>query len=1563
MRFSPVNASSRIAEKYMRYLKTVFQIDDVEYMTQFSAELADSNTYIAGPYLEISDSFEQSESLNNLIEQGVLTRSFARVNMPLDRKLYKHQVRTIHKALEGKSIVVSTGTGSGKTECFLVPILSLLSREFEAGNLNPGVRALIIYPMNALANDQMERLREILKDYPEITYGAYTGQTKEGHKEAVEEYRSLNKGALPLENELISREQMKLTPPNILLTNYAMLEFLMIRPEDNVFINGKYANNWKYIVLDEAHVYTGSTGIEVSMLLRRLKTSLAKKTLQFILTSATLGTENDNDKVVEFASNLCGEDFSIADIVRANRLAPKTYNRINRIPIGIYSELAMLLNNSSEEDVVISCIQKARNTSFMGKDLAECLYDLIVHDENYWRIREILQNPHPIHTIAKSMEWHEEQLVDFIDVASRAMLNDYRIFNAKYHFFLRATESVFITLAPSKKLFLTRKEWHNDENGERYKVFELAACSSCHASYLVGRINKESHSLVQSSFGTIDSDRSFFLLGKEPVDTDEDHLFDDEMLSTTDYELCPKCGFIRKRGSKPKCEHSLLEFVTITLVESKKENGIVTKCPNCESSNTNGILRQFFMGHEAVTSVIGTALFEELPSYELAKQEVLDDDSGFGYALSSGTQVLEKAKQFIAFSDSRQAAAYFATYFDQTYRNLLYKRLIARILESELFISNERTSKSLIEALSSEFEKHNITRRNSDIEKEAWKAFLREAIDNSVSTSLSSLGLLQFWADKKGIVCNERYGLSEDEVRTICSVFMLTIMSDAAITHHPMSRADIEWFTYGGIEYSYTLSDSNNARRMKSFIPTKDGMSNRRLDYLRRILEKRGFNNERKTLELLKNFWFHFFASSSENSLMVYQAGAYKLNCEKIIVSSRGKWYQCKLCGKLTPYYIDGVCPSYRCEGEIIPVDTGKVFSDNHYYRLAKELDIRELRVVEHTAQLDKETAYRYQKEFKLKEIDVLSCSTTFELGVDVGTLETIFMRNMPPSPANYAQRAGRAGRSSSSAAYSITFCNRGSHDFTFFNSPEKMIKGRIAPPSFNIENEKIAIRHVYASSLAMFWRRYPKYFTKTIDMFESENGNPEGFDVFSKYLQEKPEELKEYLLEFLPPSLIEAFAVKHFGWIDGMIGMSENELGVLTTAKKEYDYEVGTLKTAYSKAINEEQRSDYLLNRIRTYQKEYVLSYLSRKNVLPKYGFPVDTVELLIIGDTYGKSSGLQLQRDLSMAISEYAPQSQVVANGSLITSSYIRKIPNLSWRMYDYVTCPECQTLNIDVHTGVTSDSLHACHCCNKPFFESNKEVFLVPSYGFLADSDKIAIPSLRRPERTYRGEVSYVGYLNEAEKRIQNIHGSQIELQNSRQDELAVLNTSKFYVCETCGFTDLDTTCFTSIKKGKHKNPSGYICSKETLKKYSLGYRFETDVTQIKFLSPSLSDWAEAISVLHAVIRGTSSFLCIEQSEISGCIQYFQQEYSDNPNYSLILYDKTPGGAGHIRRLDNASDLEEILKETLQLLERCSCGGETGDSSCYSCLRDYYNQRVHDELNRGKAIKFLRKVLSIE
>ena len=422
--FSPIQAAEELTEKYKRYLRTIFQIADPEFSAQFEQELNKKEILSKGPYLDAVDSFKKGKSPDTLIDEGILPTSFRKFGLPMERTLYQHQETSIRKVQSGRNVVVSTGTGSGKTESFLLPILSELASEAEKNTLCPGVRALIIYPMNALANDQMERLRKILENYPAITFGSYTGQTRRDRSRALREYHALNEQRDPKPNELISRQEMIDSPPHILITNYAMLEYLMIRPKENVFFNGPFAAYWKYIVLDEAHVYSSTTGIEVSMLLRRLKSSLPVKNLQYILTSATLGKEDQNAEVAEFASRLCDTQFFPEDVVRASRENPELIqeNTVKR-PLSDYKQLAESIQNEDEE-LLRTELSKRLNRK-CSDDLKSEIYDYVIVDQNYWNVRELLAgNPRTVYYMSESLACSTEEIEDFVTVAAYAYKND-----------------------------------------------------------------------------------------------------------------------------------------------------------------------------------------------------------------------------------------------------------------------------------------------------------------------------------------------------------------------------------------------------------------------------------------------------------------------------------------------------------------------------------------------------------------------------------------------------------------------------------------------------------------------------------------------------------------------------------------------------------------------------------------------------------------------------------------------------------------------------------------------------------------------------------------------------------------------------------------------------------------------------------------------------------------------------------------------------------------------------------------------------------------------------------
>ena len=1558
MAFSPIQASKDLSQKYERYLSTIFSLSDSAYEQQLRKKLKEM-PFANGPFLETTDAFEQGESVRDLISSGVLPHGFERLHFRIDRPLYRHQVESLELIASGQNAVVSTGTGSGKTESFLLPIMRELVDENNAGALCQGVRALLIYPMNALANDQIERLRELLSDYPEITFGAYTGQTKEEYNEALADYKSLNEGALPLPNELICRKQMKATPPHLLITNYAMLEYLMVRPDDSAFFSKINSQHWKYIVLDEAHVYKGATGIEVSMLLRRLKAKLATSGIQYILTSATLGSEEDNSAVAQFAANLCDSPFSANNVIRAKRrvLAPPPTCR--EPASGFYHMVALCIGRDASDGELMEALQKYTDDTASTPE--EMLYNIIYSDPLYWKIRALLQKPKTIHRLIRELSLSEQEISDFVTVATRAVKDGAKLFDARYHMFIRAAESVFVTLGPIKRVFLEgRKEY--SEDGKQYKVFEIGTCNHCHAIYIIGK-EDDNGVLNQASYTSDEEPRCVYLVANTVNDSDDEYTLKDAGEDIEPFDLCPVCGQLARAGAKPACEHSANMFLRVQRIKLHDGKATLTKCPACETVSSTGILRQFFVGQEAVTSVLGTALFESLPSYtvEHTQRGKASQDDGFDdfdeELSEEATNNDVGAKQFIAFSDNRQAAAFYASYLNQTYSSIVNKRLILETMKRSEYQEWGKCLDAFVEDLIGEFEKYHMANK-ANSRKDAWKAALHELFDNNGNTSLYKLGLISLDIGDSAMRGSGKYRITREEMHEICALFADWMMSEGAIDYpEGMNYEEKCSFAPNGIEHGYTLSDSNTKSHTLSFLPSRQGYQNKRIDYLTRVLKvKSTFQSDDSTLKFAEGIWNKLL--TAPDGVLQNRGGIYKLKSSEIIIRRTPAMYCCPKCHRLTPHNVAGVCPTYHCPGILKDITPQTVFKDNHYYNLYQQIEIRPLRVVEHTAQLDRETAYEYQKQFKQKQIDILSCSTTFEMGVDVGSLETVFMRNVPPSPANYAQRAGRAGRSINSAAFALTFCNKSNHDFSFFREPERMIKGRIDPPMFDIENPKIAIRHVYASAFSFFWKEYPQYFSNVAAFMEKDAEGNSGNNRFCGYLASHPQRLKQYLEAFLPPKLAKEFRIDDFGWTQAL---TDEDEGILVKAVEAYHEDIDRLSEEAKKAFEERRGGiDSLNQRIRVYQRESILAFLARKNIFPKYGFPVDTVEMTIIERNTSNKVGLQLQRDLSMAISEYAPGSQIVANGRLITSRYIRKQADRSWKMSRYCICKNCRDMNIQPYILENDPLSSNCQNCGAGLDHSAGGIFIIPEFGFEADGNSIKKPSLRKPARTYKSEVSYIGSSESVDAEAYTIGTASVTVHAGKNEELAVINQSHFFVCESCGYTELGEKLFARAMKRKHKRSRGTDCGNSTLKRYALAYRFRTDVFSLRFNTPGIFEFDQAISLLYGILEGSSRVLNVDRNDISGCVRWFYNKEFSCPSYEFVFYDKTPGGAGHVRRMNDRATLTSILKETLTFISACSCGGDSMNTSCYSCLRNYYNQKYHENLQRKYVVDYLSSVL---
>lgn len=1559
MTFNPCKSSRNIVEFYKRYILTTFRMKDEDYNKQLEDVLNKEGELFKGPYLSVSAPYKKGHSLVELAKNGEVNENIIKLKrLYPNRPLYCHQEDALRKIKAGKSIIVSTGTGSGKTESFLIPVINELLEEEKMGKLTSGVRALIIYPMNALVNDQIDRMEKMLAG-TKITFGYYTGETKEDEDDAIGKYRDTHNNQDAPSNELLSRKEMRENPPHILITNYAMLEYLLLRPNDNNIFR-QNSKTWRYIIFDEAHSYNGAKAIEVACLVKRVKAMLNRDDIQFILTSATLGDPNKSpNEIINFANNLCGTEgkvkFDENSIIRAQTIEfEKPKELFKNIPTAFYTTLAKDDNDTDKLQKLKSIMPNIENNT-----LSEMLFDFISKDEFYYNFREFLkEGPKTIREITKKLNISEDNLIDFISIASQASKNDTRLFEAKYHMFIKGIDGVFITLNPSKKLFVkkikTYKENPEDPTDIGEKVFQVSFCSNCNALYIIGK-NIGNHLEQPSDY---EETPDIFLLNG---------LLEEEIernTKRTKYTICAKCGEIHKDGDSFDCKCGDKYKNSITKIEYGK--GSIHVCPCCNYKNTHrSIIRPYLLGNDAATAVISSGLYNELPGEIVEIKRETINAPIFGISEVREEQITKPLqKQFLTFSDSRQAAAFFAPYLQETYEDNLVKRIITKIVEERKENFKQGiTLQQLADLLFIKFTEKQLFTKGPL--KEAWVYILSELSNFKAKNSLEKKGILKFELDSNAIQLNQdiitidniRNGnqtfskqFTKEEIKTLCNILIRTMIKESAFDIETINNQnsiitfnddDIERISITGQKKWRKYQNKYQNNKEYSYWSPEDGHINPRLRFLCKVLGE-DISDCPKSRDLLDNIWNIL----SSKNYQIITNGA--LNLSKIRVKSADKLYICPKCKNIFPFNLKGVCNYSECKGTepLQEYNYEEMLNNDHYRNMYHTYDISPMEVKEHTAQLSSEKATQYQDDFKNKKINVLSCSTTFELGVDVGSLQTVFMRDMPPTPANYAQRAGRAGRSAKAAAYAITFCQNSSHDLNYFGNPLPMILGKIEPPAFDISNDKIILRHIFASAFSFFWQNYPdKYYQKISDFFDND-----GFNVMKQYLWEKPEDLKDYLLKTVPQDIQDIWNISDFKWVKKLFNDSENieELGYFDVARRQYYEDIAILEDEKLRLCNEDRGTNYIQNRINTIKDQDIIGFLSRNNLIPKYGFPVDTINLYTEYNNFlsDYKEDLRLSRDLFYAISEYAPESEVVADGYLYKSKYIKKMNDYGWPTYKYAICDYCKTLIRTIDTD--SEKLEQCPQCGRDLGPNKK--YIIPKFGFQIERGRPKKVGLNKPEKTYRGEIHYVGNGKSADfKENYTICEQKINIEGSQRDTLVVLNESPFYVCKTCGYATIQTGKGPFITE-QHKHPNGNKdCNNNKLDRFSLGHEILTDVTVLKFPNIDTSNPDKARTILYSLIEGFSRSMNIDRRELSGCLQM-----DKDSNFKFIIFDNTPGGAGYVKQLRKPNVLKNTLREGFRVVETCSCGEDT---TCYNCLCNYYNQKYHDILKRQYAIDFYK------
>lgn len=1684
MTYSIDGIADSLTWKLKEYLETQYPITNLEIQKKRKELLNKENLLSTDAFIESTPVYKLGKTYSQMnipeASKEIMNElSSLNPSVGVFPAPYEHQEKAMEYFLnDSTDIIVSTGTGSGKTESFLHPTLNKLYQEAaekpKSFKNRRAVRALILYPMNALVNDQMSRLRLLYGDdrvkdiFKEkggrpVTFGMYTSRTPyagshnygkdkmrldplldyyleidkdnpELAKKMKERGRWIAKDINAFKNskvkktvdtyktssndaELFSRHEMQQHAPDILVTNYSMLEYMLMRPiERNIWEGtrdwlGEDEENEFILVLDEAHMYRGTSGAEVALLIRRLqqRIGIPRDRMRCILTSASLGKEGDEETAISFAEKLTGKltnrSFKLVEGVKEIRgkkgqFTKKDLILFSEIQIDEFHSRATDYNKFYNHNKKI--FEKLSWSELPGnlEELEVYLYEQL---DGYPPLETIISlvsgDAHTLEKIANAVYQSNdidnslEAISNLLILANAAKKDGRVLLPARLHMFFRGITGIYLCLNPE---CAANKEKGN-QFGKIYdtprvqcecgcRTFEILTHLQCGSAFIRLFINNN------SSYPKFAWNEK----GKGIVDEEltEVHLYIEKKpnkLAREKEEVKPiwldlKTGYLFEN---PEKENLLKVYITNKPQTNRKSkynrDDLISfeHCPSCMTDSKGNIRDLKTKGEPPFANLVREQFISQPPVKDKEKQQ------------NNGRKVL-------IFSDGRQKAARLARDIPRegekdVLRQMIislasktnnlrvsdyysYLLLLMKIEKVTLLEGKDRNDiipdmKNIYEVIKDELESDletfesidveeledimNILKEEGDmekIEKGFETVFYQSLISPGYSLYDVTVGYLaphnrNFKSSYRGV----KDILSEDEFYNLCILFIKSMQDNLSF------NSELDTFQRTDIMSRYR-SDSQWGTEKNKHYPIMD-----------KILELYGDNKKRISDALYK--------------LCGTKEGTYFVNPAKLIVINGldKKWYKCNQCRAWHPVTIKGLCPTCFSD-DVAPhnSDSEILNSEKGYWRqpVLDVLNGKELfsfNVEEHSAQLSQKdvkealaTTEKYELGFQDIQVDdqdivdILSCTTTMEVGIDIGSLTAVAMRNIPPFRENYQQRAGRAGRRSTNLSTVITYAQDSPHDHYYFANAEKMISGDTRTVDIYIDNKKILSRHINAFLIQSYFHEFlpseeSNLFNslgKTSDFFEGDSDfNIDAFDEWltkniGNHFQKYPS-----IFELIPDEVIE----KEKG----------DKWRVLLDAT---DYLVENLRSSYFKIREELQAYLHMIEEeddlgdVPYYQNQDFLTFLFNHEFLPTYAFPRDLSSFYIEKRTSkGTKIAQRPQLELNRALSEYAPGKLVVVDKETYRAGgiYNPYSKNRENAVKDLFNAQQFVAICIACHFTQLESEQDVCPNCGSKLI---KKQYIRP-FGFSPERGE----SLRRNELSQ--EYSYAGSPQlpipnkeeEFKDEFKSLKGNHlIKYINADNQELIVINrgASKedgFQMCDQCGFITGDKNKASTSFHIKPYLTNGSNRCDGNLQSVYLGNRFKTDILLVRmelikeiYFSPDLNWIHDALETIsEAFVIAASRVLEIDLNELGIGYRIIKDEQQDNVYADLYIFDKLSGGAGYSYVAGEKENIELIFDEMFKVLSECPANC---DKSCYKCLRYYENQLKHTKLDRFLALDLL-------
>lgn len=1640
------------------YIKSQYFGKSPILLSALNNQIDDEGLLYQRPFIESSPAYVtvqngiEAASLEGWMKEYFL--QLANAGIGVFASPFAHQISALEAATRGENLFVSTGTGSGKTECFMWPLLAKMAaeaRNSKASWAKRGVRTIIMYPMNALVSDQVSRLRRMIGDpdnkFVRIfrntcgtevrrpQFGMYTGRTPyPGAQPSTAQDRKLEKtlarmsfpqsdsekeffnhlfkeGKIPAKTdmhqflqglhdskhipndddaELITRFEMQQFCPDILITNYSMLEYMLLRPREQRIWNdtrewlASNRENKLLFVIDEAHMYRGSSGGEVALLIRRLfhKLGINRSRVQFILTTASMPnkSQQDVDSVMKFANELTASDT-------ATQFCYLTGEREvidGQLKYDIPAEF--LLNSDpgrfeDRDEVRLSAL-----LSFWGQldgfdsgiTSLESVYNWMYENLVFYR---------PFHELIKYCRGNAVSLGE-LSSGIFPKLNPEDALKAV---------SVLLAIAPLAKnakgsvLFPARMHMlFKGISGVYACTNTNCSCSHSEGGLALGEIYLSDGNLICPHCGSVVyelyNDRrcgALFFKGYVLEDDSGLHgnvylwhypgqLMDRRMkeihlfIPTDNFELPAKqgknairpcyldvkSGFINFTDDSPAGKPWIRKLYYCNY-SAKGRPQIITfpTCPHCRHQLSTSQLTSFnTRGNQSFFNLI-KAQFQLQPA-------VQGKDTDPDRFPNEGRKVL-------LFSDSRQRAAKLARDMSEASDISAARQLFAIAIKTMEEQAVEQPMNSLYDYFCLAAGQHHVQIFHAP-ERIKFAEDCIAALNNynrcvkrgreyaprftiaNAPTQMQEY-LLRLFAGGYNTLYDSATSWIEPTDQALFDAVDALEENNVMVTDEEFIDFFNAWVLSicdMSTAIGHTISDTIRLKVRPNYggygLDKDWGFSKT----IREIMEwQDGNKTEMAWKRVLKE---EFLDSAQPDNGKLY----IDLSRVKPRFDASHIWYKCEQCSELTPFTLKGKCPS--CGSSHIHEMNSAEYEALGFWRkpVADALQGKPIRVIdteEHTAQLShkdqRDDLWSKTEQYELRfqdliqdgeiPVDILSSTTTMEVGIDIGSLVAVGLRNIPPMRENYQQRAGRAGRRGSSLSTIVTFCEDGPHDTLYFNDPIPMFRGDPRKPWIDIRSEKLLQRH-----LAM------------VILQEFLSANHMSLDTVSAavFLDDFLENFKFFLVSY---------------------EINTNKLLLPDGIPFHYSVFKNDLQKALD-TLKEKCQAHPELFGVEEGAKEgeakILLDSIYEEGIIPTYSFPKNVVSTYI-PDSYGKIL-YEVDRGLDVAIGEYAPGRSIVVDKqtfqiggfyypgserrhgqSLTPARAYTEDPNY---VKSVIACPECGWF------GLLEEKTKSCPFCGNIDLRITRE--MMRPWGF-APRNAESIPDVQLSEEYTAVQQPLYSTLPEAEE-MKLVPGCKnIRLASRTNQRIIMLNKGiddkGFMVCKDCGaaMPGDDVSVLNDINRPYKSKYARSRCRHSNCFNVNLGYDFITDMLVLELAiddriidvrrndNPWLNRAAQSLA--EALRLVASKKLDVEFTEL--VTGYRLRTGSEVSYVDIYLYDSLSSGAGYAVSVADA--IAELLADMKGLLSSCNCG-----SACSKCLKHYRNQYVHGMLDRFAALQLL-------